>query len=65
VTAAFKHGCIPIITFPKRVLIWIRKSPVIEQAKTALLAGEGPVGCVFVDEKGNIVGKGYNKTDGS
>jgi len=35
----------------------------IEQAKIALLAGEVPVGCVFVDEKGNIVGKGYNKTN--
>lgn len=37
----------------------------IKEAKKALKNGDVPVGCVIVDEEGNVVTKAYNKKESS
>lgn len=34
----------------------------MEQARIALDCGEVPVGCVFIDSRGNMIAKGHNRT---
>lgn len=37
----------------------------LNQAESALTHGEVPVGCVFVDKKGQVIASGHNKTNES